>query len=250
MADQATVSRAALGFVGWRWERLLALWVLPCVGCCWRKLRCWWRWRDRGRRRGGRREGRAKGNDSAFFLVWRAGGWRTEQLRGKICWNGGAAGDGVHSGWGKTGYEGTALVRWGESMAGAEGLAPVRGRREWGEQPREELWGGEVRLVCRRKGAVWSLRVAGLWGAERGEGWWVLVNGWGRGRRKKKIWGAGGGGCSRWGRRKVKLFRVCSLCVAFPQKFQITLLLGVCWRQLFIGKMLFGSQNWSLNFFL
>jgi hypothetical protein len=24
----------------------------------------------------------------------------------------------------------------------------------------------------------------------------------------------------------------------------------VCWRQLFIGKMLFGSQNWSLNFFL
>ncbi|KAG6783662.1 hypothetical protein POTOM_009325 [Populus tomentosa] len=23
----------------WRWERLLALWGLPCVGCCWRKLR-------------------------------------------------------------------------------------------------------------------------------------------------------------------------------------------------------------------
>jgi hypothetical protein len=23
---------------------------------------------------------------------------------------------------------------------------------------------------------------------------------------------------------------------------------GVCWRQLFIGKMLFGPQNWSLNF--
>jgi len=33
------------------------------------KLRCWGRWRDRGRWRGGRWEGRAKGNDSALFLV-------------------------------------------------------------------------------------------------------------------------------------------------------------------------------------
>jgi len=66
-------------------------------------------------------------------------------------------------------------------------------------------------------------------------------------RREKSDEGWGGGG-SGWGRRKNdKLFRV-SLFVA-PLIAKLPPLCLSC-GPVFIGKMLHGSQNWSLNFLL
>jgi hypothetical protein len=135
------------------------------------KLRCWWRWRDRGRWRGGRREGRAKGDDSALFLVL-ASRWLEKGTAEGERWQGsGAAGPSARTG-------------------GAEGYG----------------WLGEGNLVRgwsgRGKSINGCLPLAGFESKTKGRGRWLVYVKQGREtggatREKEKVFFLAGGGCVR-----------------------------------------------------
>jgi len=137
------------------------------------KLRCWWRWRDRGRWRGGRREGRAKGDDSALFLVL-ASRWLEKGTAEGERWQGsGAAGPSARTG-GAEGYgwlgEGNLVRGWSGRGKSVNDCLPLAG---FGSKTKGR--GGSLSMLNRE---------------ERPGGWRLR-------RRRRFFFFFAGGGCVR-----------------------------------------------------